>query len=491
MFDDIPRPGLWKRLLVGAVLVVFAAAGATAVAAFREIDKVVEALELGPELKLGKELAETDPGKPQTLMILGSDRRPNKNLEGAGGRGDARSDTIMLVRLNPDKDAIALMSLPRDLKVEIPGIGTEKINAAYDYGGPKLTLRTVKRLLGIGINHVINVDFGGFWRAVNAIGCVYADIDRRYYNDSAEYTYIDVQAGYQRMCGRKALQYVRFRHEDNDLVRSARQQDFLRVAKQQVATSELISKSDRLMRIFGRNTSTDSGLRSRSEVLRLLKLALGTADLPVREVHFEGQVGPSYVEASNEQVQALVQRFLQVEDSPGPRGKIKQQREPRAKRRKKRDRPNPVELGLEEAQVFGEEQALAAIEAGAGGSLPVLYPTLRLGGSVYIDTPRVYKIRGEDGKRYGAYRMVLRRSLAAVGEYYGVQGLTWKDPPILRDPTEVRRIGRREYELHYDGDRLRLIAWRTPKAVYWISNTLLLTLTERQMIAIARSARGV
>jgi LCP family protein required for cell wall assembly len=489
MLDDIPRPGLWKRLLLGAVLVIVAAAGATAVAAFREIDKVVEALELGPELRLGKELAKTDPGKPQTLMILGSDRRPNRNLEGAGGRGDARSDTIMLVRLDADKEAIALMSLPRDLKVEIPGVGTDKINAAYDYGGPKLTLKTVKRLTGFSINHVINVDFGGFWRAVNAVGCVYADIDRRYYNDSAEFTHIDVQPGYQRMCGRKALQYVRFRHEDNDLVRSARQQDFLRLAKQQVATSELIDKRDRLVRIFGRNTTTDSALRSRSEVLRLLKLALGTASLPIREVHFEGQVGPSYVEASNEQVQKLVQEFLQVEDSPGPRGKIKQQREPKPKRQTKRQRPNPVELGLEEAQVFGEEQAVAAVQAGAGRSLPVMYPRLRLRGSVYIDTPRVYKLRGTDGKRYGGYRMVLRRSLAAIGEYYGVQGLTWKDPPILEDPTEVRRIGNREYELHYDGDRLRLIAWRTPKAVYWISNTLLLTLNERQMIAIARSTR--
>ena len=491
MLEDIPRPGLWKRLLVGAVVVIIAAAGATAVAAFREIDKVVEALELGPELRLGNELAKTDPGKPQTLMILGSDRRPNNNFEGAGGRGDARSDTIMLVRLDPDKDAIAIMSLPRDLKVEIPGVGTDKINAAYDYGGPKLTLRTVKRLLGIGINHVINVDFGGFWRAVNAVGCVYADIDRRYYNDSAEYTFIDVQAGYQRLCGRQALQYVRFRHEDNDLVRSARQQDFLRLAKQQVATSELIDKRDRLVRIFGRNTTTDSKLRTRSEVLRLLKLALGTAGLPVREVHFEGQVGPSYVEASNEQVQALVQEFLQVEDTPGPRGRIKQQRERRAqpKRRRKRDRPTPVELGLEEAQVFGEEQAVAAVQAGAGKSLPVMYPRLRLGGSVYIDTPRVYKLRGSDGRRYGGYRMVLRRSLAAIGEYYGVQGLTWKDPPILEDPTEKRRIGNREYELHYDGDRLRMIAWRTNKAVYWISNTLLLTLNERQMIAIARSTR--
>jgi LCP family protein required for cell wall assembly len=487
MLDQIPRPGLWKRLLLGAFLTIFAAAGATAVAAFHEIDKVVDALELGPELKLGRELAETDPGKPQTLMILGSDRRPNNNLEGAGGRGDARSDTIMLVRLDPEKEAIALMSLPRDLKVEIPGHGTDKINAAYDYGGPKLTLRTVKKLTGLSINHVINVDFGGFWRAVNAIGCVYADIDRRYYNASPEYTYIDVQPGYQRMCGRHALQYVRFRHEDNDLVRSARQQDFLRLAKQQVATSELIDKRDRLVKIFGRNTAVDSALRTRTGVLRLLKLALGTAGLPIREVHFEGQVGPSYVEASDAQVKRLVNKFLLVEDSPGPRGELKPKRRPRPKRKRGR-RPDPVALGLEDATAFGREQALAAVQAGAGGSLPVLYPKLRLQGSQYVDTPRVYKIRGTDGKRYGAYRMVILRSLA-FGEYYGLQGLTWKDPPILEDPTEVRRIGRREYELHYDGDRLRLIAWRTPKAVYWISNTLLLTLTEKQMIAIARSAR--
>ena len=92
------------------------------------------ALELGPELKLGKDtLATTDPGEAQTLLILGSDRRPRNNSEGAGG---ARSDTIMLVRLNPDKDATAIMSLPRDLKVEIPGHGVDKINAAYSTAGP-------------------------------------------------------------------------------------------------------------------------------------------------------------------------------------------------------------------------------------------------------------------------------------------------------------------------------------------------------------------
>jgi LCP family protein required for cell wall assembly len=481
MFDEIPRPGLWKRLVLGAVLVIFAAAAATAVAAFHEIDKVVDALELGPELKLGRQLAETDPGEPQTLMLLGSDRRPRRNTEGAAG---ARSDTVMLIRLNPDKEAIAIMSLPRDLKVEIPGHGTDKLNMAYEYGGPKLTLETVKRLTGLSVNHVINVNFRGFWRAVNAIGCVYADIDRRYYNDLAEYTYINLQPGYQRLCGTDALQYVRFRHEDNDLVRSARQQDFLRLAKQQVTSSELFDKRDRLLKIFGRNTTTDSGLRSRAEVLRLLKLVLGTAGLPIREVHFEGQVGPSFVEASDRQVQRLVREFLQIEDTPGPRGEFRVQRTNPKRGRKKR--PTPVDLGLEDATAFGKEQALLAVQAGAGGSLPVLYPKLRMRGSLYVDQPRVYKLQGNDGKRYGGYRMVLRLDF---GEYYGVQALTWKNPPILEDPTEVRRIGRREYELHYDGDRLRLVAWRTPKAVYWISNTLLLTLSEKQMLAIARSTR--
>jgi polyisoprenyl-teichoic acid--peptidoglycan teichoic acid transferase len=484
-FDDIPRPGLWKRLLLGAFLVIFAAAGATAVAAFNEVDKVVDALNQGPALRVSeKSLAKTDPGKPQTLMILGSDRRPKNNTEGAAG---ARSDTVMLVRLNPDKEATAIMSLPRDLKVDIPGHGVAKLNDAYRIGGPQLTVETVKQLTGLSINHVVNVSFKGFWRAVNAIGCVYTDVDRDYYNDSAEYTYIDIDAGYQRLCARQALQYVRFRHTDDDLVRSARQQDFLRQAKQQITYTELIEQRERLMKIFGRNTSTSPSLRSTAEVLRLLKLAIFSAGQPIQEIHFEGEIGPSYVEASNEQVQKLVQQFLRVEDTPGPRGEARE-RAPSHRQRRKRPPRSAAALGLYDASGLGEDQGLQAVQAGAGGSLPVFYPTLLLNESEFADAPRVYKMRGTDGKRYGAYRMVVRK-FNANGEYYGLQGTTWKDPPILDNPTETRRVGRREYELHYAGDRLRLVAWRTPKAAYWISNTLLQTLNDRQMMGIARSVR--
>jgi hypothetical protein len=240
------------------------------------------------------------------------------------------------------------------------------------------------------------------------------------------------------------------------------------------------------VKIFGRNTATDADLRSRSEVLRLLKLAVFSAGQPIQEIHFEGEIGESFVEATNAQVQKLVQQFLKVEDSPGPRGTAPGETPARKpKRKQKRD---AASLGLYDASVTGEDQGLQAVQAGAGGSLPVLYPTLLLNSSEFAYGPRVYKLRSPEGKRYGAYRMVMRRT-NANGEYYGLQGTTWKDPPILDDPTEKRTVGGREYELHFAGDRLRLVAWRTPKAAYWISNTLLQTLTKRQMMAIARSAR--
>jgi polyisoprenyl-teichoic acid--peptidoglycan teichoic acid transferase len=485
-YDDGARPGMWKKLLLGAVLLVFAAASATAVAAFREIDKVVDALDQNEDLELGNALAKSDPGKPQTILLLGSDRRPDDATDGGAGTG-ARSDTIILVRLDPDNQATAMMSLPRDLKVEIPGYGVDKINAAYSIGGPRLTTKTVKRLTGLSINHVINVDFKGFQKAIDAIGCVYTDVDRRYYNDTAEFAYINIPAGYQQMCGDKALQYARFRHEDSDLVRGIRQQDLLRDAKQQVGAGELFDDRDRLIEIFGKYTTSDGDLKSRSELLRLIKLAVFSVGQPIRHVKFEGEVGitsepgqPSYVTASDATVKKLAQQFLGVEESKGPRGSLK----PKGRKRA----PKPEDPGgLEKETQFGKDQAIQAIEQGAGGKLPVYYPTVRVADSEYIGPPRYYKLVAPDGRRKKSYRMVLKRPY--VGEYYGIQGTRWTDPPILDTPSEEREIGGRTFELHYEGDRLRLVAWRTPNAAYWVSNTILQTLSEHQMIAIARSTR--
>jgi len=484
-FEDIPRPGIWKRLLLGATLVVFATASATAVAAFREVDRVVKALEESESLNIKDELATTNPGSPQTIMLLGSDRRPDDATDGGAGTG-ARSDTIILVRLDPDKKAIALMSLPRDLKVEIPGHGTNKLNEAYDLGGPKLTLKTVKQLTGLAINHVINVDFQGFKQAVDRIGCIYADVDRRYFNDSADFAYINVHAGYQKLCGEEALEYARFRHTDSDLVRSARQQGLLREAKQQVGVGGLVKDRDQLIRIFGRYTTSDRGLKTREGIIRLLKLAYFSVGQPIREVHFEGQITagdegagvPSYVTASDAAVRRFTAQFLGVEDTPGPRGKASGG--PRG--------GGDPDGGLFKAPEEGEAMAVRTIEQGAGQRLPVYYPTLFRKGTTFDQAPRSYRLRTLSGKVERAYRMVFSRS-DATGEYYGLQGTTWKEPPILEGASEERRVGKRVFEVHYDGDRVRLVAWHTSKAAYWVSNTLLQSLTERQMLAIARSVR--
>jgi LCP family protein required for cell wall assembly len=497
VYDDGVRPAFWRRLLAGAALIVVAAAAATAVAAFHEVDKISTALGIGPELELGDELQIADAGDPQTIMLIGSDER-NKTANDAGG--GARSDTIILVRLDPEKEATALMSLPRDLKVEIPGHGIDKINAAYSIGeqtgvgGPKLTLQTVKKTMGLGINHVIEVNFDGFVKGINAIGCVYLDIDRRYYNDgiaATDYAPIDLQPGYQKLCGRDALDFARFRHEDSDLVRGARQQELLREAKNRIGVSKLIGDRHTLLTIFGKYTRSDARLNETKEVLRILKLALFSVDQPIREVHFEGEIAitagdaatgtPSYVTATDRTVKRLTQQFLEGEASRGPRGRLKPER-----RRKPKE---PSDLQLEDATGEGKDQALQAVAqaSGLGKRLPVYYPTMRTYGAVYAGPPRVYSIPTPDHSNALSYRMVIKRGL--VGEYYGLQGTTWKNPLILSSDTEERRFGRRTFHVQYDGDRVRLVAWQTNKGVYWISNSLLQTLTERQMLAIARSTR--
>ncbi len=492
-FDDLPRPGIWKKLILGCFLVVFATAGATSVAAFHEVDTVVKSLKQNQDIRLGaQDLAEVDPGKPQTILLLGSDRRPDDAKDGGAGTG-ARSDTIILARLDPDKQATALMSLPRDLRVQIPGRGTAKINEAYEQGGPALTLRTVKNLTGLPINHVVNVDFKGFEAAVNAIGCIYVDIDRRYFNDTAEYAYINVPQGYQRLCGQQALEYARFRHEDTDLVRGVRQQEVIRATKQQAGVTGLIDNRSKLQRIFGRYTTSDASLKNSAAILSLLKLAVFSAGQPIREVHFEGEVGitsgneatgtPSFVTATDRTVKKLVQQFLGVENSKGVKGKLRPDKSKGPKRPKRPSGDN----GLEKAPGPGKDQAVQVIQQGGGGQLPVYYPTVRLKRSLFTGPPRYYKIRTPGKRFHKSYRMVIKRD--KLGEYYGVQGTTWKDPPLLEGGFDKVRDGKRTFEVHYDGDRVKLVAWRTSKAVYWVSNTLLQSLNKEQMLSIARTAR--
>src|SRR3954447_13378938 len=323
--EPAPKPRrFWWRFTLAAVLIVAVSAGATATSVLLYIDSIAQALGHNDKLhnKLNQALANVHPGDPQNILILGSDKRAGEEFEEDPGR----SDTTILLRLDPEKDSIAVMSIPRDLKVEIPEYGTGKFNEAYSYGGPKLTLQVVKELTGLRINHVVNVDFLGFVRAVDAIGCVYTDVDRRYYHSnvgvppSEQYSEINIKPGYQLLCGKKALQYVRYRHTDTDIVRSARQQDFISSARQRVPIKDLLLGRSNLIDIFTQYTSSD--ISDTGTMIQVLDLFIESRNAAIKEVHFPAELGPSYVYASPEAIQEAVDKFLGIEASAGPRGSL-------------------------------------------------------------------------------------------------------------------------------------------------------------------------
>jgi LCP family protein required for cell wall assembly len=186
--------------------------------------------------RAARRLDYVSPDKPAVALVIGSDHRFSDHGY------PARSDTLMLIRTDPSTHTVSMLSFPRDLKVEIqcPGRGTfvDKINAAYSTCGPSGSLETLKALTNIPVNYLINVNFVGFIQVVDRLGGVYMDVDRRYFNDHTGptgYAAINLQAGYQRLSGKQALDFVRYRHTDNDLFRVTRQQMFVRAAKEQMA----------------------------------------------------------------------------------------------------------------------------------------------------------------------------------------------------------------------------------------------------------------
>src|SRR5581483_5221896 len=193
--------------------------------------------------------------KAQTILLIGSDRR--------WGLPGARSDTIILVRLNPANHTVGLLSVPRDLKVPIPGYGVDRINAAFEHGGEALLVKTLRDYLGVRIDHFIEVNFRGFQQVVNTLGGVLIPVDGRYYNHndgSAAHNFadIDLQPGYQRLNATQALAYARFRHYDSDVYRAARQQLFLREVMREVFASKYqFLKLERILEVFAKATASD------------------------------------------------------------------------------------------------------------------------------------------------------------------------------------------------------------------------------------------
>jgi len=497
-----PKRRIGWRFTAAAFVIVCSMAAATAVSFLLFLNDIAKGLN-DSELSAARQQLETvEGGSPQTILILGSDKR--ETTEGDPGR----SDTAILLRVDPDKEFLSLMSLPRDLVVPIPGYGEDKINAAYSYGqqedptggGETLAIETITNYLDVPINHVVNVDFGGFYEAVNAIDCVYIDVDRHYYNPTGgEYAEIDVEAGYQKLCGYQALQYVRYRHTDNDLVRGARQQDFIREARQRIPPGELLpffGNGEEYIDIFTENTSSD--IDSASAIVGMLKTFAAVRNAPVRQVSLGELSDDGGVVASAAEVDSAVNQFLgnDLDDAP---------EEPKSggdgggggnNDGDKPDKPKPESEGAAPLVDFaGPAQEKAALFAKfmqhRKADLPIFYPTrlVQTPNTVISDESRAASLVGpNDNDIYEMYKYVIPFQ-PLYGEYYGFSGTNWDDPPILKNPSGTRTINGREFLLFYEQDKLRLVGWRTSKGSYWVNNTLTHTLTEAQMLELAASTR--
>jgi LCP family protein required for cell wall assembly len=385
-----------------------------------------------------------------------------------------------------------------------------KFNAAYTYGGPNLTTKVVKQLTGLQINHVVNVNFTGFADAVNAIDCVYFDVDHHYYHSnyglpaSEQYAEIDIKAGYQLMCGYKALQFVRYRHDDNDIVRSARQQAFLREVRSQIPATTLLSRFNNLVRIFGKYTSSDEGLRNLDRVLGLAKLLLAARNAPIREVHFPAILGgPTdiYVTAHRTQIHQAVREFLgetpsaapaqssSTAPSPGGRSGGSAGKSGKGASKSGGAPPTPAPAPLTDSTTSGQDYAgqLQNPTWRRRAKLPIYYPTKLVPGSELTSDSRSYPIDGPGSTVYYGYTFVAAVPTGGYTGYYDFTGTDWHDPPLLDNPTETKDINGHEFELFWDSGRLRLVAWKTSKGAYWVDNDLAETLTPGQMVGMAEA----
>lgn len=260
------------------------------------------------------------------VLILGSDTREGLSEEEQLRKGSPedvdgeRSDTLILAHFDPEADNAVLIHFPRDLRVEIPGHGTEKINAAFHLGGPDLTVRTVQGFTGVPIHHYVEVSFNGFRSIVEALGGVEICVDRPMFDELAE---LDLpEAGCYEFDGDTALAFVRARNVEGDVIpdfaRIARQQQFIRAVMNKVFSFGSVAKLPGLVTAAARNVTTDQDvsvtdlielgreLRSLAEVDAT---GATTVDLRVVPGLTETIDGVSYVVAQQPDARRLFRRL--------------------------------------------------------------------------------------------------------------------------------------------------------------------------------------
>ena len=286
------------------------------------------------------------PNKPTNALVIGYDHRPED------GNAPSRSDTVMLLRADPQAKTISMLSFPRDLIVNgrCPNgtTFTGRINSAYAFCGPAGTLETVRSVTGLRIHYLIAVNFEGFRKTVDKLGGVLLDVDQRYLNlEGGDYATINLWPGYQRLKGWQALDFVRYRHTDSDLFRVARQQQFVKGVKQAVNATWKPGAITKVVAAMRDNMQVGDASGKAPPLDRLASYGLLAYGLPSGnffQVKIGGLVGTNELSTDPANIETAVQEFLQP-DVNAPE-KATEQALPGRRKKRQKSAPSPKNVPL-------------------------------------------------------------------------------------------------------------------------------------------------
>jgi LCP family protein required for cell wall assembly len=491
------RIGPLPRLLGGAFAIALSTTIAVAALAIGAVTTIAADISLPGHQLHSVYLKPAPPTGAETILVIGDDhsgtwvKSCNCHL--------LHADTFMLVHMDPNQGETSIMSIPRDLLVNFTWNGAhysdQKFNAAYAVGGDSLVLKVASQTLsGLTINHVVDINFSAFIGVVHAIGCVYVDVDHRYLNSQdPAYQPINLQPGYQKLCAEPALSYVRYRHDDSDFVRVARQQDFIRQAKEQLGVFDLATKFDQIARALGHAIRTD--IHGGPEIGQLLQLVAFSQSRPIRQVPFRYDNGAFpingelAVTSTPQLIRASVNQFINAE----PPSTSSTSTTGTATSHAGSTRHHHHHHGARAATVPGMTPLSVGVRSPALELAPdvpfqVYLPRTQTLAAVPNDF-HSYTVRDEQGNVHYGYRVDWY--LGSAGEYYGIEGVNWTDPPLFANPSATTTIGGRTYMFVDDPPHFHDIGWRVGGTLYWVSNTLNETLTNQQLLAIAESAHPI
>lgn len=194
-----------------------------------------------------EEVSKIPEGERTNILLLGVDARK--------GEKQTRSDTIILASIDPKLNKVALISIPRDTRVDIPGSWVDKINGANTVGGPKLVVKEVEEMMGEDIDYYVEMNFEGFKKIIDKIGGVNINVDQRMYKPTED---IDLKPGQQTLNGYDALAFVRYRdYALGDIARTEHQQIFLKALGKELLQAKNIVKLPSLIKAVKENIDTN------------------------------------------------------------------------------------------------------------------------------------------------------------------------------------------------------------------------------------------